>query len=325
MPPGARKLSPYLHLIPFSLCLAALWAVLLASCSGPVPTATSAPDTPLPLPGPTLTLTPTLTPTPSPTPVPLAASVNGEGITLEDYELEVARYELAQVSLGMDPAAQGNYHLTVLEILIQQKVIEQGALSAGFNVSDAEVQAEIDEVTQAANGEEAFADWRAANLYTAEQFRAALKSQMLGARITEQIAGQAPASAEQVHARHILVAGESEAQTLLTQLQNGDDFATLALANTLDLSTRAAGGDLGWFPRGLLTAPEVEEAAFNLQPEEISGVIHSALGYHIVQTLEREPDRALSPDARLLYQTRTVEAWIQEQMELAIIERIVIP
>jgi parvulin-like peptidyl-prolyl isomerase len=164
-----------------------------------------------------------------------------------------------------------------------------------------------------------------ANLYTTLQFRVALKSQILASRITEAIAGLAPTTAEHIHARHILVATESEAQDLLAQVQQGADFAILALTYSLDLSTRAAGGDLGWFPRGLLTAPEAEEAAFGLQPDEISGVIRSSMGFHIIQSLGRDPDRELSPEALQLYRTRTVEAWLAEQMAAAQIERMITP
>ncbi|MBI4770296.1 MAG: peptidylprolyl isomerase, partial [Chloroflexi bacterium] len=267
---------------------------------------------------------PTSQPPVTPTPA-LAAIVNGEGISLSDYEQEVARYELAQATLGLDPGKQGDYRAQVLDTLIEQKVVEQAAALAGFTVSEAEAQAELERVKQETGGEEAFNNWLLANLYTADQFLAALKAQMLTAGLTEQIAASVPAADEQVHARHILVAGEAEAQALLAELQSGADFGELALANSLDLSTRPAGGDLGWFPRGALTAPEVEDAAFNLQPNELSGVIHSALGYHLVQTLERDPARELSPEALQLRRQQAVEAWVQEQVADADIQRLIAP
>ncbi|NIR59143.1 MAG: post-translocation molecular chaperone, partial [Gammaproteobacteria bacterium] len=63
-------------------------------------------------------------------------------------------------------------------------------------------------------------------------------------------------------------------------------------------SSRELGGDLGWFPRGGLMLPEVEEAAFSLQPGETSGIVESVWGLHIVQTLERDPAREMDIDTR---------------------------
>ncbi len=64
------------------------------------------------------------------------------------------------------------------------------------------------------------------------------------------------------------------------------------LASEADPVTR---GDLGWFPRGYLLQPEVEEAAFSLQPGEVSQVIKSAIGFHLVQVIEKDPARPVDP------------------------------
>jgi len=63
-------------------------------------------------------------------------------------------------------------------------------------------------------------------------------------------------------------------------------------------------------PRGILTSPEVEEAAFALQPGQISGVIHSALGYHIVQVVDRVPDQEISAENLRLLRDRAVREWL---------------
>lgn len=70
----------------------------------------------------------------------------------------------------------------------------------------------------------------------------------------------------QIHARHILLGTEEEAREVLERLKSGEDFAALARKLSQDPDTREEGGDLGWFYRGQTPLPELEEAAFALQP-----------------------------------------------------------
>jgi len=103
---------------------------------------------------------------------------------------------------------------------------------------------------------------------------------------------------ERVHARHILLKTEgksdaekktlkAKADDLLKQLKNGADFADLAKKNSQD-GTAENGGDLGWFVRNQMV-PEFDSVAFTLKPKELSGVVTSQFGYHIIQALEKEP------------------------------------
>ncbi len=106
---------------------------------------------------------------------------------------------------------------------------------------------------------------------------------------------------ERVKARHILLmtAGKSDeekakakaqAEDLLKQLKAGADFAALAKAHSEDSGTRDNGGDLGWIVRGQ-TVENFEKTAFTLKPNELSDVIVTEYGYHIIQVLDKEPAR----------------------------------
>jgi peptidyl-prolyl cis-trans isomerase C len=100
---------------------------------------------------------------------------------------------------------------------------------------------------------------------------------------------------------------------VLQQLnQAGANFATLAFG--YDLST---GGDLGWFPRGYLTQPAVEEAAFSLQSGEVSAIIETDFGYHIIQVIERDENKALTSEARQTLGRKALQRWLDEQPERA--------
>ncbi len=100
---------------------------------------------------------------------------------------------------------------------------------------------------------------------------------------------------EQVRVRHILVSAKAcEAQARARQLleqarQPGADFAALAQANSDDPGSAARGGDLGFFGRGRMTK-DFETAAFALkQPGDLSDVVKTEFGYHVIRLEERKP------------------------------------
>jgi peptidyl-prolyl cis-trans isomerase C len=269
-------------------------------------------------PGPTPT--PTATPTATSTPVPLAARVNGEGIPLEEYEHEVARFEAAQKNLGNDLSALGDYRRQVLQSMIEEYAAAQAAVAMGRSVLDEQVDAVVIASRQARGGDAGWEAWLKDNFYTADEFRRAVRRQLLIQAATDSVAAQVPTSAEQVHARHILVGNLDLANALRDQILTGADFAQLARTFSQDFSTNVSGGDLGWFPRGILTVVEVETAAFSLPAGQLSEVVQSRLGYHIVQTLEREDSRPLTPGALATLRRKAVEAWLAQQMQTARVE-----
>jgi peptidyl-prolyl cis-trans isomerase D len=99
---------------------------------------------------------------------------------------------------------------------------------------------------------------------------------------------------EQVHARHILLntAGKDEAavrkqaEALLAQVKGGADFGALAQKVSEDEGSKASGGDLGFFGRGRMV-PEFENAAFAMEPGQISDLIKSQFGFHIIKVEEK--------------------------------------
>lgn len=111
---------------------------------------------------------------------------------------------------------------------------------------------------------------------------------------------------EQVHVRHILLSTEgksdadkaavkAKAEDLLKQIRGGADFAKLAQENSTDKANAKEGGDLGWVFRGQ-GEPAFDAAAFALKPGEVSSVVETTYGYHIIKCEGHEPAKVRSLD-----------------------------
>jgi|WetSurMetagenome_2_1015567.scaffolds.fasta_scaffold142628_2 parvulin-like peptidyl-prolyl isomerase len=264
--------------------------------------------------------TPTPTPTVTPTPIPLAARVNGEGIPLEEFEHEIARFELAQTHLGKDPSALGDYRRLVLQSMIEERVAAQAASAMGRKILADQIDAVVADARQARGGDSGFESWLKENFYSLAEFRDVVHRQLLVQSAADAVAAEVPLTAEQVHARHILVGNLDLANAIREEILGGKNFGELALAFSQDYSTSASGGDLGWFPRGILSVAEVEDAAFSLPDGQTSAVVQSRLGYHIIQTLEHDGARPLTASALEILRRKAVESWLAQQMQTAQVE-----
>ena len=118
--------------------------------------------------------------------------------------------------------------------------------------------------------------------------------------------------------------GEAEALALALELRqrlvDGEDFATLAAEYSSDTTSAVNGGDLDWIGRGETVAP-FEEAAFSLEPGQISDPVRSDFGYHIIEVLEKDAERA-KEEATLTQERATAyQTWLDEQVAATPIER----
>lgn len=89
----------------------------------------------------------------------------------------------------------------------------------------------------------------------------------------------------ELHARHILIQDEETAKEVKEKLNKGEDFAELAKEYSQDGSAQS-GGDLGWFTVGTMV-PEFNDAAYKLKKDEISDIVQSDFGYHIIQLMDK--------------------------------------
>jgi len=122
---------------------------------------------------------------------------------------------------------------------------------------------------------------------------------------------------EQVHARHILVPGQKRAKEVVRLLRRGKDFAALAAESSIDDSNKGRGGDLNWFPRGVMVKP-FEDAVFALkQAGDISKPVKTQFGWHVIELRGKRPASHQSlEEAREnimgILRQQALSAWIDE-------------
>ncbi|MGQ9684199.1 MAG: peptidylprolyl isomerase [Anaerolineae bacterium] len=235
-----------------------------------------------------------------------------------------------------------------LEQLIEDELVRQEAERRGITVSPEEVQREIERSfgyhvetptpapnseatatvpatgtlapTATAMSEEQFrAEYREAverigkaSGYTEADLRDTIRVDLLRERLQEAMAAEVPVAAEQVHARHILVATREEAEKALERLRYGEKSVDLAKELSTDTSNKDQGGDLGWFPRGQMV-PEFEAVAFALQPGQIQGPVETQFGFHLIKVEGREENRPIEPALLQQMRSNALTKWLHEQ------------
>lgn len=256
--------------------------------------------------GPSATIGP-----PTQTPVPAAATVNGEVIPIAEYQAQVGQYKAAQTALGKT-VTDDEAKKAVLDDLIAQVLLAQGAKVGGFDLSKSALQSRLEALTTEVGGADKLSAWQSAHGYTEASFPVTLKRAVEAAGMRDKIVSAVPKTADQVHVQQILLFDEGAARGVLKQLQDGADFGSLALY--YDPQTH---GELGWFPKGYVLEPKLEQSAFALQVGQVSDVIQSAAGFHIIKVLERDPQHPLSPDAYLALQELALKDWVSKQRAAA--------
>jgi len=163
-----------------------------------------------------------------------------------------------------------------------------------------------------------FEEWLVNNDLTYQEFLANLQAQLVANEMFEHVTQDVPDVADQIQLRHIRVAEEATAQTIIAGLKAGESFSTLIQQYSLDEDTQ---DNPGWFPKGVGAFPsEVETIAFSLQPSEVSGPIATSLGFYIITLENTEADRPLTPDMLQIVKKQIFEDWLLEQKSSATIE-----
>jgi peptidyl-prolyl cis-trans isomerase C len=255
----------------------------------------------------------------------LAAKVNGVGISQVRFDRTVDAY-LRQRGLNVqairDPAEVSRIRTSVLDILIGQELLWQEATRKQVVVSEEQVQRELAQIRDSLQSEQAYAERIRQSGFTPEGFADDMRRRLTAREfirtniaprvsVTDEDVGryyeanrERMMAPEQVHARHILArldmaadeqtraAARERIDKLLAEARGEADFATLAKQHSEGPSA-ARGGDLGFFSREQMVKP-FADSAFAMQPGQISDVVQTRFGYHIIKLEDRRAPRELA-------------------------------
>ena len=249
----------------------------------------------------------------------VVARVNGEAINRADLEEAVTEVE-ARAGQPMPADQRDRVLRAVLDQLIGYRLLIQESATRKTAVTDAQVDARMDQIRSQFPSEEVFLQQLQERKTTLAELRANTRESMqITAMLQAELDAKTAVSAEQVNdfyvknpsafqqgervkASHILIRVQANADAaerekarekaagILADLKAGKDFAALAKQYSDDPGSGAQGGDLGFFQRGQMVPP-FEQAAFALQVGQTSDLVTSDFGIHIIRVTDRQPGR----------------------------------
>jgi foldase protein PrsA len=190
----------------------------------------------------------------------------------------------------------------VINLLIFERLIELEANRKNLNVTDKEINEELVRMKGTTTSDEEFEMMLAQNGMSEEDLLEQMETQLTLRKLFEENVQitkedlknyydenkELYIEEENIRASHILVDSKKEAENILELLKQGKEFAELAQMHSTD-GSKDQGGDLGFFERGMMTPP-FEEAAFALDVGELSGVVESEHGFHIIKLTDKKEE-----------------------------------
>jgi len=156
--------------------------------------------------------------------------------------------------------------------------------------------------------------------FSEDMFLKLMEARVLARKLQEALAEEVPTTAAQVHVRQILVSSEEDATEIIQRLENGEDFAALAQEVSEEPSGQQ-GGDIGWLSEWSTAVPRsVYTQAIEMEPGERTIVV-SSLGHHVIEVLEKDPNRPLSEDELEIRKSRALDNWLQEARQSDSVKR----
>ena len=246
----------------------------------------------------------------------VVASVNGEKISKDDLEAAMTQFQ-ARVRQAIPNDQRDRVVRGVLDQLIAYRLLKQESSTRKVAIPDADIDSRVAELKSQFASEDAFVQALGEQKLTVESLRANIREGMqidrlVAAEIDSKIAVTAQqvdafyaanpkefTHGERVRASHILIrvapdadpAAKEQARAKMTdvlkQARAGGDFVALAKQYSEDPGSGPNGGDLGFFERGQMV-PTFDAAAFALMPKEISEIVETPFGLHIILVAEKQ-------------------------------------
>ena len=252
------------------------------------------------------------------------ARVNGEAVNKTEFDRAVSALEARNG--GPVPAQQRDRVLReVLDQIVAYKLLIQESKARQIAATDSEVDERMKEVQAQFPSEDAFKQMLTSRKTTIDQVRGDIRQDITVQKlITNAIADKVAVKPEQVtdfykknpdqfkqpervRASHILImvpkgsdaaaktAARTKAADILKDVKAGKDFAALAKQHSQDPGSAQNGGDLGFFQQGQMVGP-FNDVAFKLTPGQISDLVETEFGFHIIKVAEKQAPRTVPLD-----------------------------
>jgi len=189
----------------------------------------------------------------------------------------------------------------LLNNIIDETIMLKNAADLGITASEDQVDMQIEYIKQNFESEEIYREYLKSQSITEEYVRNNIRKTLIINNLFQELTKSISVPEEElkaaydsikdsmynVRASHILVEDFEEAKKILERVKTGEDFNSLAMEYSIDPSAKFNRGDLGYFGTGEMI-PEFEVAAFALEPGEISDVVKTAYGYHIIKLEDKK-------------------------------------
>jgi len=248
----------------------------------------------------------------------------------------------------------------VLDEMVNEECIVQAAEAAKIEIESGEVQAALDEIKQNNNLDDAgLSTALAAQGFTMSNYKQEVRRQMLRLRaINQLVAPKVQVTDEDVRARYDQMARRTEqvqavklshmlfklpehpteqqiaeakekASKAIARVKGGEEFTKVATTESEDDTTKATGGELGWFQRGSMANPEWEPVVFAMEKGDVRGPVTGPQGFHVFQVTEvkrsdlkpfTEMKEQLQRELRRREMDKQTTTWVEELRKKAYID-----
>lgn len=241
----------------------------------------------------------------------VVAKVNGHVITKEEFDRELDYYKNSfELQFGSDVWNQdidGKKFIDVvkeqvIETLIYNELVLEEAQRQGIEVTQQETDQEIQAVKDLYEDEQQYQQLLETQGLSEEQFAEKIELGLIESKFREKVLVDVTVSEEEIKdyydknqkefkndtikASHILLDTREEAEEVLAKAKTGENFAELAKKYSVEPDAETSGGDLGEFGYGAMVEP-FEQAAFALDKGEISDIVETQFGYHIIKVFDK--------------------------------------
>ncbi len=221
-----------------------------------------------------------------------------------------------------------------LETFIERRVVLGDSNKKNIKADDEEIKQALSMYEQQYGGEENFKNALEQNGVSIDEFKEELEYVSIHQKHAEDFMENVEIPDEEakkyfeenkdefiaVRASHILLETEEKGKEILEKIDKGEDFKTLATEESTDEGSAQNGGDLNYFKKGKMVK-EFEDAAFKLKPGEVSDLVKSQHGYHIIKVEDRiEEYNDLKDEVLQVLKDAKYEEYIEELKEKAKVE-----